>query len=190
MMEADEKSQVYSHFGNREKEVTRSSLSELRARRERGERLTRRESFRLLASDAARNYYNKDGWSSTEKKFAKLIEEETWLKLNEDFYHNFPVWCPHTKKFCFIDFLFPAREEPFDFGYWPEIPEALFEIVLEKLYPCEDGKAVAVELNPDVWHLNLGKTEEMNERKYEWLKKLGFEVVIFISKDLKNMGLE
>jgi len=88
------------------KKKLKEELRELRRKKERGDKLTRGENFRLLCQDVMNRYEKNGKWSSLELEFKELLESLN-LKEKEDYLHNFKVQNESQSGYYSLDFFFP-----------------------------------------------------------------------------------
>jgi len=85
-----------------------TSLEELVEKKKRGQKLSRKENFRLLSSRVSKEWH-RTGWSSAERRVAKLLEERLHLKEREDYWHNYKIQIPSQRQYYSLDFYFPDK---------------------------------------------------------------------------------
>jgi uncharacterized Zn finger protein (UPF0148 family) len=135
----------------------RLPVEEVEAKKAKGEKLTRKENFQLLARKAAKAYYENNKWSSLELKYKAFFEKmglvvadwserEKYKGKKVHIWHNYPLKNPgHPSKPFEIDFL-----------------------VVE----TRDTLPAGIEVSPAIWH-SLGNTPQKDKRKLEAMEKAG-----------------
>lgn len=145
--------------------MRKQPIKEVEAKKSRGEKLTRKENYQILAKKAARFYYDHDKWSSLELGFKLILEGEDIIE-KRDYIHNYEIpnglYTKNGKEGKFeLDFYFPTIK-------------------------------TAIELNPGIWHIHLGKTEKKDARKWTQIEKLNI-LPLFINditdKKLKELAI-
>jgi len=81
------------------------TLAELRKRKRNGEKLSRAENFRLLASKTAKKYH-RTGWSSAERKVKKILDK-MGFREKEDYWHDYKLHNAQQSQYYALDFYLP-----------------------------------------------------------------------------------
>lgn len=82
----------------------KETLTDLRRMKREGKKLTRSQGFRLLSSRCAKRFH-KTGWSSTERRVARVLNE-LGLQERRDFWHNYKIHNRNQNQFYSLDFVF------------------------------------------------------------------------------------
>jgi len=126
-------------------------LEELRKKRERGIKLTRKESFRLLAQDAMRRYMKANKWSTSELEIKEILKQ-LGFKNKIHYLHNWKIMNRRCTGYYSLDFFFPTLSPP-----------------------------RVIEVNPSIWHSKMGNCDLKDRRKKRFLEQLGFRVLFITS---------
>ena len=130
---------------------------QLRKRKAAGERLSRKDNFKLLASDASLKWNRQGGWSDPELRVKEIL---SFYGMEEkvNYLHNFKIQNEAQTQFYSLDFFFPDPR-------------------------------MAIEVSPDIWHKDLGNTEEKDRRKLSWMERIGIKVHVIDSAMLARQAI-